>query len=95
MGWWAIANEGGGIDFSNLGKMGLANQVPGTDNNEETLYGGDEPADIMGNAVQEIAGLFKQEWGRYPKMEELKACFNFVTAPQVQEDGTFDPDAES
>lgn len=85
MGWWAISGENGGIDFTS--------KQEGTPR-DKVLVGGDGPADIMGGAVQEIAQLYKETWERCAKMEELRACFNFVTAPWVEEDGTFNPDRE-
>ena len=46
MGWWAIGDEGGGIDWSNLGKGGMANHWPGEDKPEQMMMG-DGPADMM------------------------------------------------
>lgn len=79
MGWWRIKDvESGGIDFdasSQLGKQ-LANAIPGEDD-PNTLFNGDGPADVMQEALAEISALYEQAWGRPAKKEELTACFNF------------------
>ncbi len=50
MGWWAIGDEGGGIDWGNLGKGGMANHWPGEDKQEQMMMG-DGPADMMGDVM--------------------------------------------
>lgn len=45
---------------------------------DEPCYGGDGPADTMGSALDAIALQYRQAWGRWPYVEELRACFNFV-----------------
>ena len=54
MGWWQIADEGGGIDWNpDNARNGLVNQFPGEDPSNK-LYNGDGPADIMGDALDLI-----------------------------------------
>jgi len=78
MGWWKIKNvETGQIDFD---------QSP-TD--EKILYNGDGPADIMGPALDTIADMYREAWGRDPKLDELQAVFNFVTGADARESGIF------
>ncbi len=55
------------------------------------LYGGDGPADVLGPALDEIARLYLDAWGRWPTMAELQACFNFVTNPFVDESNYYIP----
>lgn len=74
MGWWKINSvETGGIDWDG---STLANKIPGQDT-PDGLYNGDEPADIMGEALHEISKVYQKAWGRPAKEEELTACFNF------------------
>ncbi len=42
------------------------------------LIGGDGPADVMGDAIDEIIGLYHRRWGRDPTAEELSAVLQFV-----------------
>tara|TARA_B100000700_G_C14274361_1_gene503025 strand:- start:200 stop:448 length:249 start_codon:yes stop_codon:yes gene_type:complete len=70
MGWWSIADKGGGI--SALGNMGLVN--------------GDSVADILGNAVEEVIKEYEKTWGRKPYVQELQAAWNFSTAVILEDD---------
>lgn len=92
MGWWKIADSGGGIDFENppsgAGDSSLVNAIGGRDTPEDH-YNGDGPADVMGNAVADIAALYREEFGRDPYVDELKACLNFVLGPH-EEKGQYD-----
>lgn len=93
MGWWKIKSvERGQIDWD-ASKNGMANQVPGRDD-PNALYNGDGPADEMGEALARIARLYKKTWGRWPKLDELQACFNFVTGPARDEGDTYVPNKE-
>ena len=82
MGWWKISNVAEGrVDTAHrsagaaLGEK-CCNAVPGVDN-PEARYNGDGPADVMGPALDEIAHLYKEAWGRFPSRAELRAVFNF------------------
>ena len=78
MGWWKINSvEKGGIACDT--KEG------------QELYNGDGPADLMGEALDKIAHEYQISFGRYPKREELLACFNFCSNPFVKEDGSYVP----
>jgi hypothetical protein len=96
MGWWQIADEGGGIDFDSAKPGGLLNQFPGEDPPDK-LYNGDGPADAMGNAldliqqgkdsdevavdtINEIEDEYAHAWERAPKPAEWIAMFNFVSS---------------
>lgn len=78
MGWWKISDEGGGIDMSLVGKGEIVNAVPGHDSGRE-LYNGDDAADIMDKAIDEIQAVYQEAWGRLPTLTELRAVFNFST----------------
>lgn len=79
MGWWKIKNaETGQIDWDHKCPTNpqLTNAVPGHEEND-LLYNGDGPADLMGPILQSINKQYKKAWGRPVKREELKAVFNF------------------
>lgn len=46
---------------------------------------GDTPADVMGNAIDEVVDAFQRDLGRPPTKAELEAGFKFSLA--VYEDG--------
>ncbi len=70
MGWWKVTDvETGGISCK------LPSCHPGGD---IALHGGDQPADIMGNAISAIDKAYQEKWGRHAQPDELRACFNFV-----------------
>lgn len=92
MGWWKMASDGG-IDFGTPpsgAETNLANAIPGRDTGEDH-YMGDTPADIMGRALEEIAQAYFEEWGRWPFLEELQGCLDFVTGPH-RDAGVYKPD---
>jgi hypothetical protein len=78
-GWWQIKDvETGQIDWNQPDKAGqLINAIPGEDSTEE-LYNGDGPADVMGDALKKIDGMYQETWGRLPTMRELRGVSNFV-----------------
>ena len=77
MGWWKIdSSESGHIDFNAQNTSGCANALPGEDDND-CCFGGDDPADVMEKAIEEINRLYIEEWGRPVKPLELRSCFNF------------------
>ncbi len=81
MGWWRINDsESGHIDFGAANVSGTANALPGQDDNER-LYCGDGPADVMERAFEQIDKLYIEAWGRPVKPPELRACFNFCFRP--------------
>ena len=43
----------------------------------ENMVNGDGPADIMGNALEDISKEWQREQGRKPYLKELKAVFEF------------------
>ncbi len=51
---------------------------------------GDAPADVMDTALQEIIGVFKEDLGRAPSLEELIAGLRF-SAGGLQDDDLTDP----
>jgi len=84
MGWWKIRDiESGRIDprGHEIKEMADVNSA---------LYNGDGPADVMGPAIRKIADMYRESWGRGPKIEELHACLNFCANPWVNE-GVFEP----
>lgn len=42
------------------------------------LYGGDGPADVMGQALQDITEMYLEAWGRLPYPAELEGIWNFT-----------------
>jgi hypothetical protein len=84
MGWWRIRNvESGQVDATHTCPTNpkFVNAVPGAETEENQLYNGDGPADTMGDAIQKIAKMYIDAWGRPPRVEELEAVFNFVFNP--------------
>ncbi len=83
MGWWKMDPKTGGISCNPpSGKpedTALLNAVPGRDTVEDH-YGGDEPADIIGNALHQIAECWQKKWGRLPYSEELDGVLTFCMA---------------
>lgn len=69
MGWWH-AGESGGI-------AGLQN----ADAEDEGPLVGDGPADVLGDALQEVIQCYRRGLGRSPTVEELDLCWKFVTGP--------------
>ena len=53
MGWWKINGPGGGIDWDAPCEGNLVNAIPGQ-STVENHYNGDEPADIVDDAVEEL-----------------------------------------
>jgi hypothetical protein len=45
--------------------------------NDTGIIWGDEPADIIGDALDEIAAVFMREWGREPTEAEWMAGLKF------------------
>ncbi len=45
---------------------------------ENEILIGDEVADIMGDALDKINGVYEKQWERQPQKDEMKALFNFV-----------------
>ena len=48
-------------------------------------YMGDEPADIMGPAVDRVRAAYRESWQREPTMAELYGALDFVTGPDRAE----------
>jgi hypothetical protein len=62
MGWWTINNKGGGI-AGPAGRRGV---------------GGDEPADLLSQAIRKCIGVWFKEWQRPPTRYEMEAAFRFA-----------------
>jgi len=69
MGWWRISGPEGGIDLSK----------------KTACYNGDEPTDILGNALDEVDKAYYREWKRPARIAELEAAFAFVMGPLRRE----------
>lgn len=67
MGWWSQDNEG----------HSFADAMAG-----ETVVGvwGDEPADILDNALDAISEVFMGTWGRLPSRAEMESGIKFSMA---------------
>lgn len=80
MGWWKMNPKTGGIACSPPSDMPddskVINAIPGRDKMEDH-YGGDQPADIMGEALRKIAACWQETWGRPPCIKELDGVFAF------------------
>jgi len=81
MGWWKIGGSNGRIsECFPTGHPGddsvPINAVPGRDAPDDN-YNGDGPADVMGSAIKAVDDLYREEWGRPARHEEMRACFNF------------------
>lgn len=78
MGWWSITDDRAGISF-----------LSGEPEEKTGMHMGDGPADIMGEAVNEIVELYKQSFQRKPYMRELIAAVEFVAGShELQETAT-------
>ena len=79
MGWWKIASVGTGQISCQLPSghtgSGPRNAVSGRDTPDD-LYNGDEPADIMGDALKRIDSAFSRYWGRSAKADELRVAIH-------------------
>lgn len=87
MGWWKIKDvETGRIDHGHTkeNRAGCSNAVPGDAEDEPYLVNGDEPADLMNAALDTICDCYRRAWHRNPKLDELRAVFNFVTNPSCR-----------
>lgn len=77
MGWWKIKDvETGQVDFEAQTAAKTANAIPGEED-VACAFGGDGPADLMGDALRDINNLYFDTWGRDATKDELTACFNF------------------
>ncbi len=79
MGWWKIKDvESGQIDFDHKCPTNdsLTNAVPGHEL-DDSLYGGDGPADLMDSMLEAISKQYENAWERPAKKDELTAVFNF------------------
>lgn len=88
MGWWKIKDvEHGQIDWNQLDKKedDLINATHSKDN-PDSLYNGDGPSDVMGDAFDEINQLYQNTWDRDVTVNELKAIFNFVLNGYIREE---------
>ena len=84
MGWWQINVTKEELEaFENSDKM-LYNALP-NESDPKRLYTGDQPADIMDEAIDKINEVYKKTWKRKATLEELKACFDFCTGPMEEE----------
>lgn len=45
---------------------------------------GDEPADIMGVAVDKLIALYQKMWDRRPTKTEIRAALEFVLGPYTE-----------
>ena len=83
-GWWAAHPETGQMVHPPVDKGGLMNAIPGVDPNEGQMYVGDEPADIMDGALDEVDLAYRREWGRPASPAELQAVWAFCSRKVVQ-----------
>lgn len=84
MGWWKIVDvKTGKIDWEFKSGSNLINAT--VDNAFDELVIGDQPADIMDEAIDNIVGIYKEYWGRKPQKQELMAIFNFCTGWRTDE----------
>ena len=44
------------------------------------MVNGDTPADIMGDAINEIVKAYEKEWDRKPYRKEMQAVFSFTSS---------------
>lgn len=53
-------------------------------NEQPEMWWGDGPADEMGDALEKIAAIYQEVFGRPPFLEELEHCFHFVAEAHYQ-----------
>lgn len=70
MGWWTTNKDG--HSFSS--------------NPRKEMLWGDEPADIMGDALDKIVKVFEEGWERKPTLDELVAGVRFSSGHLDLED---------
>lgn len=51
---------------------------------DSELIWGDQPADIMGNALEEIIAVFQRDWDRLPTQAELNAGLLFSSRSALE-----------
>ena len=57
------------------------------------MFNGDTPADIMGDAVNEIVKTYEEEFGRKPYRKEMQAVFKFTSSlPQYYTEVKYEAD---
>ena len=79
MGWWKVKDiKTGQIDFDHKCPTNpqLTNAIPGQEECD-SVYNGDGPADLMGQVLRKISALYETAWERQAKKDELIAVFNF------------------
>lgn len=88
-GWWPLDIDTGGINPSKKHDSGreLLNVFPDDlDDDRRDMVGGDEPADILGDALNQIEAAWRTSFGRKPWIEEILGVFKFVASPEGLED---------
>lgn len=74
MGWWKIKDvHTGQIDFEAVKLRKMSPEY-----NDEVLVNGDEPADILGDALKKVDKAYLKAWDRHIKIDECHAAWNFV-----------------
>jgi len=86
-GWWNMKSpDEPGVNFDfHKDKDQFANAIPGEDD-ENLLYNGDGPADILSAAIHDVIDEYINEWNRPPKFEEIMGAFNFVMQGATEKD---------
>ena len=52
----------------------------GVRESKREMVNGDSPADIMGDAINEIVKAYEKEWNRKPYRKEMEAVFKFTSS---------------
>jgi hypothetical protein len=66
MGWWSISDKENDRESDRESELDMVN--------------GDTPADIMGDAIEEIVKTYQAVWNRKPYRKELEAVFKFTAS---------------
>jgi hypothetical protein len=85
MGWWKIENVKTGRHDHH------GHEIKKLEDLNASLYNGDGPADAMGDTLRRIAEMYRESFGRGPKLDELHACVNFCANPWANDEGVFEP----
>jgi hypothetical protein len=79
MGWWQIDLTDEEVEAFEKSDEVLMNALPTRDSSKR-LYTGDQPADIIDEALDKIDKVYKNTWGRKAKRQEIVAVVDFCMA---------------
>ena len=79
MGWWQIDLDKDELEAPRWKDSSLYNAIPGKDS-KDRLYMGDEPADVLDEAIRAMDKAYRRTWSRKARRKELMALMEFCLA---------------